>query len=308
MQHIDPICGMTVDPARAAGTSERDGETFYFCSKHCKAKFDAETDRLLGSSAPRGHGESIAPEDPRTRGPREWTCPMHPEIVRDAPGSCPICGMALEPHTAALDAGSPELRDMTRRLAVSAALTAPLVAASMAEMLGAPIHALSPGALAWLQLALATPVVAWAGAPLFARGVRSIVLRKLNMFTLIAIGIATAYGFSVIALVAGGALPEAFRGHGGAPAVYFEPAAVITALVPEMPLSFRIGRYPIASALSGCCGVRLSWRTIMTRPWWTTGSRRHESFLNCRTDVCNSGVGDDSGLAGGDTARRGVER
>jgi Cu+-exporting ATPase len=161
----------------------------------------------------------------------EYVCPMHPEIVQREPGSCPICGMALEPRTAALDADNPELRDMTRRFAVSAALTAPLVVQSMAEMLGAPIHALSPGALAWLQLALATPVVAWAGAPLFARGVRSIVLRKLNMFTLIAIGIATAYGFSVIALLAGGALPAAFRGHGGAPAVYFEPAAVITTLV-----------------------------------------------------------------------------
>jgi Cu+-exporting ATPase len=161
----------------------------------------------------------------------EYVCPMHPEVVRREPGSCPICGMALEPRTATLDADNPELRDMTRRFAVSAALTAPLVLQSMAEMLGAPIHGLPAGALAWIQLALATPVVAWAGAPLFARGARSIVLGKLNMFTLIAIGIAAAYGFSAIALVAGRALPEAFRGHGGAPAVYFEPAAVITALV-----------------------------------------------------------------------------
>jgi Cu+-exporting ATPase len=161
----------------------------------------------------------------------EYVCPMHPEVVQREPGSCPICGMALEPRTATLVADNPELRDMTRRFAVSAALTAPLVLQSMAEMLGAAIHGLPAGALAWIQLALATPVVAWAGAPLFARGARSIVLGKLNMFTLIAIGIATAYGFSVIALVAGGALPAAFRGHGGAPAVYFEPAAVITVLV-----------------------------------------------------------------------------
>ncbi|HEX7842412.1 MAG TPA: heavy metal translocating P-type ATPase [Kofleriaceae bacterium] len=159
----------------------------------------------------------------------EYVCPMHPEIVRTAPGNCPICGMALEPRTAALDdAASPELRDMTRRFAVSAALTAPLLVQSMAEMLGARIA--SPGTLTWIQLALATPVVVWGGWPLFARGWRSLVSRRLNMFTLIAIGIATAYGFSLIATLAPGALPHAFRGHGAAP-VYFEPAAVITTLV-----------------------------------------------------------------------------
>ncbi|HEX3759354.1 MAG TPA: heavy metal translocating P-type ATPase [Kofleriaceae bacterium] len=175
-------------------------------------------------------GMALEPDVPAVS--TEYVCPMHPEVVQREPGSCPICGMALEPRTAALDDDHPELRDMTRRLAVSAVLTAPLVVQSMAEMLGAPVgHGLSPGALAWIQLALATPVVAWAGAPLFARGARSIVRRKLNMFTLIAIGIAAAYGFSVIALVAGGALPDAFRGHGGAPALYFEPAAVITTLV-----------------------------------------------------------------------------
>ncbi|HEX8108586.1 MAG TPA: heavy metal translocating P-type ATPase, partial [Kofleriaceae bacterium] len=261
----DPVCGMSVTPGKAkGGSATHAGREYWFCNPGCKDRFLADPERYLGADhAPAGSspGSSAAsaaasgiftcPMHPEVRRPgagdcpdcgmalepevpavgTEYVCPMHPEVVRREPGSCPICGMALEPRAAALDADNPELRDMTRRFAVSAALTAPLVVQSMAEMLGAPIHGLSPGALAWIQLALATPVVAWAGAPLFVRGVRSIVLRKLNMFTLIAIGIATAYGFSVIALLAGGALPAAFRGHGGAPAVYFEPAAVITTLV-----------------------------------------------------------------------------
>jgi Cu+-exporting ATPase len=258
---------MSVTPGHArGGSATHAGREYWFCNPKCRDKFLADPERYLAvAHAPAAHSTTpppataspaagpvfTCPMHPEVRRPHpgdcpdcgmalepdvpavgiEYVCPMHPEVVQREPGSCPICGMALEPRTAALDADNPELRDMTRRLAVSAALTAPLVVASMAEMLGAPIHALSPGALAWLQLALATPVVAWAGAPLFARGVRSIVLRKLNMFTLIAIGIAAAYGFSVIALLAGGALPAAFRGHGGAPAVYFEPAAVITTLV-----------------------------------------------------------------------------
>ena len=159
----------------------------------------------------------------------EYVCPMHPEIVRAEPGSCPICGMALEPRTATLDEDNPELRDMTRRFVASAVLTAPLVVYSMAEMLGAAVG--PPRALTWIQLALATPVVLWAGWPLLVRGMRSIVSRRLNMFTLIGIGIAAAYGFSLIATLAPGALPPAFHAHGGAAPVYFEPAAVITALV-----------------------------------------------------------------------------
>jgi len=159
----------------------------------------------------------------------EYVCPMHPEIVRREPGSCPICGMALEPRIAALD-DNPELRDMTRRFWVAAALTAPLVAQSMAEMLGARVG-LAPGVLGWIQLALAAPVVGWAGWPLLVRGWRSIATARLNMFTLIAIGIATAFGYSLAATLVPGALPAAFRDHSGAAAVYFEPAAVITALV-----------------------------------------------------------------------------
>jgi Cu+-exporting ATPase len=160
---------------------------------------------------------------PRT----EYVCPMHPEIVRSAPGSCPICGMALEPRTAALDDDNPELRDMTRRLIVAAVVTLPLVVLSMAEMFS---MSRLRGGFAWIELALATPVVAWAGAPLLVRGYRSLVTRKLNMFTLIAIGIATAFGFSVVALLWPDAIPAAFHDHGVA-ALYFEPAAVITTLV-----------------------------------------------------------------------------
>ena len=265
----DPVCGMSVTPGHArGGSATHAGREHWFCNPTCRDRFLADPERYLAPAAhaPAGHSTAppaaasspataevfTCPMHPEVRRPgagdcpdcgmalepdvpavgTEYVCPMHPEVVRREPGSCPICGMALEPRTVALDAAPPELRDMTRRFAVSAALTAPLVVQSMAEMLGARVgHELSPGALAWIQLALATPVVAWAGAPLFARGARSIVLRRLNMFTLIAIGIAAAYGFSAIALLAGGALPEAFRGHGGAPAVYFEPAAVITTLV-----------------------------------------------------------------------------
>ena len=175
-------------------------------------------------------GMALEPALPLER--TEYVCPMHPEVVQPAPGSCPICGMALEPRTATLDDDNPELRDMTRRLVIAAAFSVPLVVRSMAAMFGAAVPAgLAPGALAWLELAVATPAVAWAGAPLFARGWRSIATRRLNMFTLIAIGIATAYGFSVVATLVPGLLPPAFHDHTGAAALYFEPAAVITTLV-----------------------------------------------------------------------------
>jgi len=267
---VDPVCGMTVTPGVAKGGSARHaGRDYWFCNPRCRDKFVADPARYLDRAAASAAAPPAPPEpaaappvpagaiytcpmhpEVRRAGPgdcpdcgmalepdvppvgTEYVCPMHPEIVRPAPGSCPICGMALEPRTVTLDPDNPELRDMTRRFAASAALTAPLLAQSMAEMLGAPLDRwLSPGALAWLQLALATPVVVWGGWPLLARGWRSLATRKLNMFTLIAIGIATAYGFSLIATLVPGALPAAFRGHGGAPPVYFEPAAVITTLV-----------------------------------------------------------------------------
>jgi P-type Cu+ transporter len=163
----------------------------------------------------------------------EYTCPMHPEIVRDEPGFCPICGMALEPRTATTEETNPELVDMTRRFWVSLALSAPLLLMAMAEMVvGAPVsHLFSGHLLNWVQLALATPVVLWGGWPFFQRGWASVVNRSLNMFTLIAIGTGTAYGYSVIATLFPDLFPEAFRGHSGEVAVYFEAAAVITTLV-----------------------------------------------------------------------------
>jgi len=173
--------------------------------------------------------EPVAPPAPVER--VEYVCPMHPQIVRSEPGTCPICGMALEPRTATLEEANPELRDMMRRFIASTVLTLPLLVDTMAEMFGVSLtSSISARALTWIQLALATPVVLWGGWPFFVRGWRSIINRSLNMFTLIAIGIATAYGFSVFATLAPELLPHAFRMHGTA-VVYYEPAAVITTLV-----------------------------------------------------------------------------
>ena len=218
---------MQVDPATAKWTSQYGGRTFYFCGKGCKAKFDAE---------PARYSASIAVIEPRTPEPRtsepgaKWTCPMHPEIVRDAPGSCPICGMALEPMTITAEAPeSHELRDMTRRFWVSAALAAGIL---VIAALG-----LGPGQVAGrdltqaIELALATPVVLWGGWPFFVRGWESLVNRSLNMFTLIALGVAVAYVYSVAATLEPGIFPPSFRDGSGAVAVYFEAAASIVALV-----------------------------------------------------------------------------
>jgi Cu+-exporting ATPase len=260
----DPVCGMTVTPGRSKGGSAVHADhEYWFCNPRCRDKFIADPDKYL---VPPAAAPAIAltappiapplqPAAPGGAGAVEYTCPMDPEIVQPRPGSCPICGMALEPVTITLDDDNPELRDMTRRFAVSAVLTAPLVALSMAEMLGAGSTPISPAALTWLQLALATPVVGWAGAPLLARGARSIATRKLNMFTLIAIGVATAYGFSLFATLWPGALPAAFRGHAGAAPVYFEPAAVITALVLLGQVLELRARRATSSAIRGLLGL-----------------------------------------------------
>jgi Cu+-exporting ATPase len=164
---------------------------------------------------------------------QQWTCPMHPEVVRDVPGSCPICGMALEPRVATLDEGSPELDDMTRRFKWSLAFTAPILAFMVSDLLpGQPMqHLMAPAAMTWTQFALATPVVLWGGWPFFERGWASVLSRNLNMFTLIALGVGAAYGFSVVATLAPGLFPDSFRTHGDQVSVYFEPAAVIVVLV-----------------------------------------------------------------------------
>src|SRR5690606_18534039 len=166
-------------------------------------------------------------------GRTQWTCPMHPEIVRDAPGACPICGMALEPLVPVEDEPeNEELRDMTRRLVVSAVLTLPLFVIAMAEMIpGLPLGGLGGSAMNWIGLLLATPVVLWGGWPFLVRGWQSIASRRLNMFTLIALGVAAAYVYSVAAVLAPGIFPDAFRGHAGEVGVYFEAAAVIVTLV-----------------------------------------------------------------------------
>jgi Cu+-exporting ATPase len=215
----DPVCGMSVradTPLRL----EHAGETYRFCNPHCLERFRADPAAFLSAPEP-APPPAVAPE-------RRWTCPMHPEIVRDAPGSCPLCGMALEPmEISAEEEESAELVDMRRRLSISAVLTLPLFAIAMSEM-WLPLHGRG---FVWLQLALATPVVLWGGWPFFERGWASLVSRRLNMFTLIALGTGAAFAYSVLAALAPGLFPAAFRGHGGAVAVYFEAAAVIVTLV-----------------------------------------------------------------------------
>src|SRR5579864_8052999 len=214
---LDPVCGMTVDPQHPAGTSVYQGKTYYFCSKGCVAKFEANAEKYL-------HPEAQAePMEAEIAAGIEYTCPMHPEVRQLGPGSCPKCGMALEPATftiSSIHEVNPEYIDMRRRFWFSAALTAPLLALMY---LGEHMR--------WLELALATPVVLWAGWPLLERGWASIVNRSLNMFTLIATGVGTAYLYSLVATLAPNVFPAGFRQGNGEVAVYFEPAAVIVTLV-----------------------------------------------------------------------------
>ena len=269
----DPVCGMTVDPAKA--TSLKHGETkFYFCCQGCATKFQTDPAKYLqpkqaapliqltaappiqltakvgakadytcpmhsevhkaGPGSCPKCGMALEPatiEAPASR--TEYTCPMHPQIVRDAPGSCPICGMALEPRTISVNEENPELDSMTRRFWVGVALTLPLLAVMVSDILPShPIqHLLSGGLLGWIEFALATPVVLWAGWPFFERGWQSVVHRSPNMFTLIAIGSGAAYLYSVAVVVVPGIFPAAFRDISGNLGLYFEAAAVITVLV-----------------------------------------------------------------------------
>ncbi len=231
----DPVCGMFVAPATAkGGRLERGGETYAFCSAKCRARFEADPDTFLREGAPSPAAASARPATPAAPGGTLWTCPMHPEIVRPGPGSCPICGMALEPRTAALEeTPNPELRDMTRRFWVSAALSLPLLAIAMSPMLPRnPVERWLPASWSsWLQLVLSAPAVLWAGWPLFERGWASVRNRSLNMFTLIALGTGTAFAFSTVATLFPALVPASFYEHGGRVPVYFEAAAVITALV-----------------------------------------------------------------------------
>jgi P-type Cu+ transporter len=261
----DPVCGMQIDPNTAAARETYKGREFFFCNPSCRDKFLANPAKyarpsdagaeLTPAKRTRGGTAYTCPMHPEIRqdgpgscpvcgmalepvtpggGKTEYTCPMHPEIVRNAPGSCPICGMALEPRTVTLDGDENlELRDMSRRFWVSAVLAAPVLFLAMADMIpGQPVgHLVSARAVSWLELVLATPVVLWGGWPFFERGWQSLVNRSPNMFTLIALGVGTAYVYSVTATLFPGLFPDSFRGHGGEVPVYFEAAAIITVLV-----------------------------------------------------------------------------
>ncbi|MFN2492617.1 MAG: heavy metal translocating P-type ATPase [Pyrinomonadaceae bacterium] len=270
----DPVCGMSVNPKTAAGSYDYNGSTYYFCNTHCLRKFREDPKRFLDKSIESTAAQPVGiqresksaqpkaqtytcPMHPEVRQDKpgscpgcgmaletvsviapqqrvEYTCPMHPEIVRDAPGNCPICGMALEPRTVTLvEEENHELKDMRRRLWAAAVLTIPLFAIGMSDFIpGAPLQRLvSTTALPWIQLVLASPVVIWGGWPFFVRFGQSLVNRSPNMFTLIGLGIGVAYGYSLVATFFPNIFPHSFRGHGGAVPVYFEAAAVITTLV-----------------------------------------------------------------------------
>ncbi|RQW37693.1 heavy metal translocating P-type ATPase [Novosphingobium sp. LASN5T] len=220
----DPVCGMTVDPAVTSHHVSHGGREYYFCSAGCRAKFAADPERYLS-----GSNESAAAAQPGAI----WTCPMHPQIRQDHPGPCPICGMALEPEVVTADTGpSAELLDMSRRFWIALALTVPIFVLEMGGHLFPALHGLiSERISGWLQFALATPVVIWAGWPFFERGWASVRTRNLNMFTLIAMGTGVAWAYSVVATLAPGIFPAAFRMMDGTVAIYFEAAAVITVLV-----------------------------------------------------------------------------
>jgi len=252
--HKDPICDMTVDPASAAGSSAYGGRTYYFCSTGCLSRFKADPAAALSGAGRTGmalhHGmNAAAPSIPLTspltsirrhrpaplavreapvspaQAPAQWTCPMHPEVLSEKPGSCPLCGMALEPRQpSAVEEAHPELVDLTRRLRVSVALAAPLLVIAMARLLPA-------GARSLVELGLATPVVLWGGWPFLVRAVESLRARRLNMFTLIGLGVVIAYAYSLVAALAPGLFPSSLREPDGAVGVYFEAAAVIVTLV-----------------------------------------------------------------------------
>ncbi|MGI9169758.1 MAG: heavy metal translocating P-type ATPase [Caulobacteraceae bacterium] len=222
----DPVCGMTVDPDTSPHQASHGGRDHVFCSAGCRAKFVADPERYLNPEA--------AAEPPAAAAGAIYTCPMHPQIRQVGPGACPICGMALEPVTVTAEAApNRELADMTRRFWIGLLLTAPVVILEMGGHIpGLGLHRLiAAGAATWIEFALVTPVVLWAGLPFFQRGWASLVNRSLNMFSLIALGTGAAYGYSLVATFAPGVFPAGFRGMGGAVAVYFEPAAVITVLV-----------------------------------------------------------------------------
>jgi len=259
----DPVCGMTVEPSNTAAVHKHQGKTYYFCGASCAQKFQIDPKRYVAESHAQlvpsvTNGEDYTcpmHPDVRKKGPGncpkcgmalepvaptrlthrvEYTCPMHPEIVRSEPGNCPICGMALEPREISTrDEESPELAEMRRRFWVSLVLTVPLLIAAMGDAIpGGPLKQLaSQRTWTWVELILGTPVVLWGGWPFFVRAWQSIMNRSLNMFTLIGLGVAVAYVYSLFAALAPGIFPPSFRDRTGHVGVYFEAAAVIVTLV-----------------------------------------------------------------------------
>jgi len=245
---LDPVCGMTV---KLPSTHHHDhgGETYHFCCAGCLTKFSADPVYYL-----RGDHKN-APA--KVKGASSYTCPMDPEIVQDEPGTCPICGMALEPMMVSLDdEENPELIDMTRRLWVSAALSLPVLLLAMGEMVGLSFDRwLSPQAQTWLEFAFATPVVLWGGSPFFVRGWQSIVTRNFNMFTLIALGTGVAFTYSIVATLLPSIFPASFQDVHGEVAVYFEAAAVIITLVLLGQVMELRARHRTGSAIRALLGL-----------------------------------------------------
>ncbi|MCA9321954.1 MAG: heavy metal translocating P-type ATPase, partial [Planctomycetes bacterium] len=224
IEHRDPVCGMSVTPEKAAATHVHDGKTIHFCSTHCRDRFVANPESFLEEAPPQS--EVVQPG-------ATYTCPMHPEVVKQAPGPCPICGMALEPMMPTADQGpDPELIDMRRRFIVAAVLTVPLLVVAMGDMLARhPISSWLGAAKPWVELALATPVVFYCGWPFLVRAAASFRTRHFNMFTLIGIGVVIAWGHSLLATVAPSIFPGEFRESNGQVGLYFEAAAMIVTLV-----------------------------------------------------------------------------
>ena len=259
---VDPVCGMKVDPATARHKAEHGSQTYYFCSERCRTKFEAEPSKYVHGKAQKGAPANVAEGT-------IYTCPMHPQIRQVGPGSCPICGMALEPEVATAETGpNPELADMTRRFWVGLALSVPVVILEMGGHLIGGHGWIDQTLSNWIQLILTTPVVLWAGWPFFVRGWQSVVTRNLNMFTLIAMGTGVAWVYSVVATGAPGVFPAAFRGHDGAVAVYFEAAAVITVLV----LLGQVLELRAREATSGAIKALLDLAPKTARRIWSDGS------------------------------------
>ncbi len=219
---FDPVCGMSVDPGPNTPTESYDGNTFHFCSEKCHERFKADPWHYASGRA-RDHDDAAPPDT-------QYTCPMHPEIIRDAPGACPICGMALEPMLPS-DEPSKELIDFTKRMWASAAAAIPLVILTMGELVGLPVrHWIGEQLSYYLEFVLATPIILWAAAPFFKRGWDSIKSRSPNMWTLIALGVGAAYLYSIVATFLPGLFPAEYRAGGGV-GTYFEAAVVIVTLV-----------------------------------------------------------------------------